>query len=280
MSTSITNTPRTTDFDVGAVKSRQHGTWSAGDYAAVGTTLQLTGELLCEAVDVVAGERVLDVAAGNGNAALAAARRGAVVTASDYVESLLDRTGVRAAADGVTIELRLADAEDLPFEDGAFDLVLSTFGVMFTPQPEVAAAELLRVCRTGGRIGLANWTPTGFVGQMFGIVGRHVPPAADLRSPLEWGTPSCVRELLGGGVSLLTVTPRTYVFRYRSARHWLDSFRAQYGPLVKAFAALEPAERDRLDAELLGLATAHNTSTAGALRIPSEYLEIVAVRRG
>jgi SAM-dependent methyltransferase len=279
MSTSITSTPRINDFDVVAVKSRQHGTWSAGDYAAVGTTLQLTGELLCEAVDVVAGERVLDVAAGNGNAALAAARRGAVVTASDYVESLLDRTGVRAAADGVTIELRLADAEDLPFEDGAFDLVLSTFGVMFTPQPEVAAAELLRVCRTGGRIGLANWTPTGFVGQMFGIVGRHVPPPAGLRSPLEWGTPSRVRELLGGSVSLLTVTPRVYVFRYRSVRHWLDSFRAQYGPLVKAFAALEPAERDQLDAELLGLATAHNTSTAGALRIPSEYLEIVAVRR-
>jgi SAM-dependent methyltransferase len=279
MPISTANTPTTTDFDVVAVKSRQHGTWSAGDYAAVGTTLQLTGELLCEAVDVVAGERVLDVAAGNGNAALAAARRGAVVTASDYVEELLDRTGVRAAADGVTIELRLADAEELPFEDGAFDLVLSTFGVMFTPQPEVAAAELLRVCRTGGRIGLANWTPDGFVGQMFGIVGRHVPPPAGLRSPLEWGSPARVRELLGGGVSLLTVTPRTYVFRYRSPRHWLDSFRAQYGPLVKAFAALEPTEREQLDAELLGLATARNTSTAGALRIPSEYLEIVAVRR-
>jgi SAM-dependent methyltransferase len=269
----------TTNLDVEAVKSRQRSTWSAGDYAAIGTTLQLTGELLCEAVEVVAGELVLDVAAGNGNAALAAARRGGVVTASDYVDQLLERTRARAAADGVTIELRLADAENLPFENGRFDLVLSTFGVMFAPQPDVAAAELLRVCRAGGRIGLANWTPTGFVGQMFGISGRYVPPPSGLRSPLEWGTPSRVRALFGGGVSLLTVTPRTFVFRYRSARHWLDSFRAQYGPLVKAFAALDPADRDQLDAELLALATAHNTSTTGALRIPSEYLEVVAVRR-
>jgi SAM-dependent methyltransferase len=184
--------------------SKQRG--PPGDYAAVGTTLQLTGELLCEAVDVVAGERVLDVAAGNGNAALAAARRGGVVTASDYVEELLERAGARAAAEGLTIERRLADAEDLPFEDATFDLVLSTFGVMFTPQPEVAAAELLRVCRPGGRIGLANWTPTGFVGQMFSIVGRHVPPPAGLPSPLDWGQPSRVRELVGGGVSLLTVS--------------------------------------------------------------------------
>ena len=274
MSTTITN------LDVAAVKSRQHATWSAGDYAAVGTTLQVTGELLCEAVDVVAGEHVLDVAAGNGNASLAAARRGAVVTASDYVDELLERTGARAAAEGLSVELRVADAENLPFDDGAFDLVLSTFGVMFTPQPDVAAAELLRVCRPAGRIGLANWTPTGFVGQMFSVVGRYVPPPAGLRSPLEWGTPSRVRELLGGGVSLLTVTPRAYVFRYRSARHWADSFRTQYGPLVKAFAALDPADRDQLDAELVALATAHNTSTAGALRIPSEYLEVVAVRRG
>ena len=273
------STTTVTNRDVEAVKARQHATWSAGDYAAVGTTLQVTGELLCEAVDVVAGERVLDVAAGNGNAALAAARRGGVVTASDYVDELLERTGARAAAEGLSIDLRVADAENLPFEDGAFDLVLSTFGVMFTPRPDVAAAELLRVCRPAGRIGLANWTPTGFVGQMFGIVGRYVPPPAGLRSPLEWGTPSRVRELLGGGASLLTITPRTYVFRYRSARHWVDSFRTQYGPLVKAFAVLDPADGDRLDAELLALATAHNTSTAGALRIPSEYLEVVAVRR-
>ena len=271
--------PITTTLDVEAVKSRQHGTWSAGNYASIGTTLQLTGELLCEAVEVVAGELVLDVAAGNGNVALAAARRGGVVTASDYVDHLLDRTGARAAAEGLTIDLRPADAENLPFADGAFDLVLSTFGVMFTPQQEVAAAELLRVCRPGGRIGLANWTPTGFVGQMFSIVGHHVPPPPGLRSPLEWGKPARLRELLGGGVSLLTVTPRAFVFRYRSARDWLEAFRTQYGPVLKAFGALDPADREQLEAELLALAETHNTSTTGALRIPSEYVEVVGVRR-
>jgi ubiquinone/menaquinone biosynthesis C-methylase UbiE len=155
------------------------------DYAAIGTTRQLTGELLCEAVDVGAGELVLDVAAGKGNAALAAARRGAVVTATDIVDQLLERTSARASADGVAVELRTADAEDLPFTDGAFDVVLSTFGVMFVPQPDVAAAELLRVCRPGGRTGLANWTPASFVGQMFNVVGRHIRPAPGLRSPLQ-----------------------------------------------------------------------------------------------
>jgi SAM-dependent methyltransferase len=268
-----------TVLDVEAIKVRQRSTWSDGDYAAIGTTLQLTGELLCEAVDVVAGELVIDVAAGNGNAALAAARRGGVVTACDYVDQLLDRTGARAAAEGVAIELCPADAEKLPFDDGTFDVVLSTFGVMFTPQPEIAAAELLRVCRPGGRIGLANWTPAGFVGQMFKLVGSLVPPPAGLRSPLEWGEPARLFELLDGGVSALTVTPRTYVFRYRSARHWLDAFRTQYGPVLRAFAALDADGRDELDSELMGLARAHNTSTSGALRIPSEYLEVVAVRR-
>ena len=265
-------------FDVTAVKTRQHGIWSSGDYAVIGTTLQLTGELLCEAVDVAAGELVLDVAAGNGNAALAAARRGAVVTACDYVEQLLARAGARADAEGVAIELQPADAEDLPFTDGSFDVVLSTFGVMFTPQPEVAAAELLRVCRPGGRIGLANWSPTGFVGQLFTIVARYAPPPPGLRSPLEWGTPARLRELLGPGILSLSVTPRTHVFRYRSARHWLDAFRAQYGPVLKAFAALDPAGRDQLDAELIALATSNDTSTASGLRIPSEYLEVVATR--
>jgi ubiquinone/menaquinone biosynthesis C-methylase UbiE len=265
-------------LDVAAVKARQHDTWSAGDYAAIGTTLQLTGERLCEAVDVAAGELVLDVAAGNGNAALAAARRGAVVTASDYVEQLLDRTGARADAEGLAVELRPSDAEALPFTDGTFDVVLSTFGVMFTPQPDVAAAELLRVCRPGGRIGLANWAPTSFIGTLFTIVGRYSPPPPGLRSPLEWGTPARLDELLGRGVSSLTVTPRAHVFRYHSARHWLDAFRTHYGPVLKAFAALDPAGRDDLDAELIALATASDTSTTGGLRIPSDYLEVVAVR--
>jgi hypothetical protein len=158
--------------------------------------------------------------------------------------------------------------------------VLSTFGVTFTPQPDVAAAELLRVCCLGGRIGLANWSPTGFVGRLFTIIGRYVPPPPGLRSPLEWGTPTRLRELLGGGVSSLTVTPRAHIFRYRSARHWLDAFRTQYGPMLKTFAALDPAGRDKLDAELIALATAHDTSTTGGLRIPSDYVEVIAVRSG
>jgi SAM-dependent methyltransferase len=270
--------PTSSTLDVAAVKARQHGAWSAGDYAAIGTTLQLTGELLCEAVDVAAGELVLDVATGNGNAALAAARRGAVVTASDYVPQLLDRTGARADAEGLAIELRSADAEQLPFTDGTFDVVVSTFGVMFTPQPDVAAAELLRVCRPGGRIGLANWAPTSFVGKLFTIVGQYSPPPPGLRSPLEWGTPARLDELLGRGVTSLTVTPRTHIFRYRSARHWLDAFRTQYGPVLKAFAALDPAGRDQLDAELIALATASDTSTTHGARIPSDYVEVVAVR--
>jgi ubiquinone/menaquinone biosynthesis C-methylase UbiE len=267
-----------TTLDIAAVKARQRDTWSDGDYAAIGTTLQLTGELLCEAVDVNAGELVLDVAAGNGNAALAAARRGGLVTATDYVDELLERTGRRATAEGLAIELRVADAEHLPFDDGTFDLVLSTFGVMFTPQPDVAAAELLRVCRPGGRIGLANWSPAGFIGQMFRTIGRYVPPPAGLRSPLEWGTASRLRELLDGGVSSLIITPRAFAFRYRSARHWVDAFRTQYGPVLRAFAALDPARRQDLDAELVALAAAHNESTTGTLRVPSEYVEVVAVR--
>jgi len=222
---------------------------------------------------------VLDVAAGNGNAALAAARRGGLVTATDYVDELLGRAGDRASADGLAIELVPADAERLPFDDATFDVVLSTFGVMFAPQPEVAAAELLRVTRPAGRIGLANWTPAGFVGQMFRIVGGYVPPPAGLPSPLEWGDRSRLHELLGHGVSSLDVRSTTFVFRYRSPRHWVDAFRTQYGPVLKAFAALDDSGRDALDADLLALARAHDaTAGAGALRIPSEYLEVVAVR--
>ena len=266
-------------LDVAAVKARQQGTWSSGDYSAIGTTLQYTGESLAEAVDIGAGELVLDVAAGNGNAALAAARRGGLVTATDYVDQLLGRAGDRASADGVAIELVPADAERLPFDDATFDVVLSTFGVMFAPQPEVAAAELLRVTRPAGRIGLANWTPGGFVGQMFRIVGGYVPPPAGLPSPLEWGDRSRLHELLGHGVSSLDVRSTTFVFRYRSPRHWVDAFRTQYGPVLKAFAALDDAGRDALDADLLALARAHDaTAGAGTLRIPSEYLEVVAVR--
>jgi len=266
----------TVDFD--AIKARQQGTWSSGDYAVIGTSLQIVGEMLCEAVDIAAGERVLDVAAGNGNASLAAARRGAQVTASDYVGSLLDGTRARAAADGLAIEVREADAEALPFAGSAFDVVLSTFGAMFTPQQERTAAELVRVCRPGGRIGLANWTPDGFVGQMFKVIARYTPPPPGLRSPLEWGTEGRLRELFGADVRALEVQRRQFVFRYRSAQHWLDTFRDYYGPTYKAFRALDEDAQTALRRDLVALANAQNTSKTGAFRVPSDYVEVVAVK--
>jgi len=264
--------------DLAAVKMRQQAAWSSGDYAVVGTTLQIVGEQLCEAADLRAGERVLDVAAGNGNAALAAARRWADVTASDYVPALLARAGERAAAERLDIAFQEADAEALPFADGRFDLVLSTFGVMFTPDQERAAAELVRVCRPGGRIALANWTPEGFIGQLFRTVGAHVPPPAGLRSPAQWGTRARLAELFEPHASSLRSAPREFVFRYRSPAHWLDIFRSYYGPVLKAFAALEPTARTALEQALLDLVARCNRAHDGTMVVPSEYLEIVITR--
>ena len=266
-------TVTTPDYE--AIKSRQQGTWSSGDYAVIGTTLQIVGETLCEAVDIAAGEDVLDVAAGNGNASLAAARRGAIVTASDYVPALLNGTLARAAAEGLTIEAKEADAESMPFADDSFDVVLSTFGVMFTPNQERSAAELVRVCRPGGRIGLTNWTPEGFIGQMFKIVGRYVAPPAGIRSPLEWGTEARLTELLGSQCSKMQIRRKEFVFRYRSAEDWVDTFREFYGPTLKAFGALDAAAQNSLEQDLLMLAREHNTSDRG-LRVASEYAEVVA----
>jgi SAM-dependent methyltransferase len=269
-------TATATDFE--AIKTRQQSAWSSGDYAVIGTTLQIVGETLCEAVDVAAGERVLDVAAGNGNASLAAARRGGAVTATDYVPALLDGTRSRATSEGLTIDVREADAEALPFGDGTFDVVLSTFGVMFTPNQEQAANELVRVCRPGGRIGLANWTPDGFIGQMFKIVGRYVPPPAGIRSPLEWGTQGRLSELFTNDPRSLRTEQRQFVFRYRSAEDWLETFRTYYGPTYKAFGALDHAGRAAFAQDLLALANEYNTSTTGTLRIPSDYLEVVVTK--
>ncbi len=265
------------DFE--AIKQKQQATWASGDYALIGTTLQIVGESLCEAVDLSAGSNVLDVAAGNGNAALAAARRGCVVTATDYVDTLLEGAQRRAAADGVPLKTQVADAEALPFDDDAFDAVLSTFGVMFTPDHERAASELVRVCRPGGRIGLANWTPDGFVGQMFKIVGQHVPPPPGVVSPLAWGTEAHLDELFGDDVRL-DVTRREFAFRFRSAEHYFDTFKTFYGPLVKAWAALDEDGQTSLRDGLVALANSHNRNTAGALTVPSTYLEIVATVQG
>ena len=252
---------------------------ASGDYAVIGTSLQIVGESLCEAVDVAAGWRVLDVAAGNGNASLAAARRGCDVTATDYVEELLDRARVRAEADGLRLTTRLADAEALPFADATFDAVLSTFGVMFTPHPEDSAAELVRVCRPdGGRIGLANWTPEGFVGQMFKIVGQHVTPPAGVPSPLAWGTVDRLGELLGADADV-EVTRRLFNFRFRTATDFFDTFRTYYGPIVKAWAALDEDGQASLRDQLVALADGANRADGDTLIVPSEYVEVVATRR-
>jgi ubiquinone/menaquinone biosynthesis C-methylase UbiE len=263
--------------DLAAVKSRQQRTWSAGDYAIVGATLQIVGEQLCEAADLRPGQRVLDLATGNGGTAIAAARRFCVVTGADYVPELLERATDRARAERFAITFDEADAEELPYANGSFDTILSTFGVMFTADQQRAAAELLRVCRPGGVIALANWTPTGFIGQLFKTIGRHNPPSAGVASPLLWGTEGHVRQLFGAGVVHLRVTPRTFVFRYRSAEHFLDVFRTYYGPMLKAFEALDDDGREALAGDLHRLLCDQTTSTEHLI-IPSEYLEIVATR--
>jgi SAM-dependent methyltransferase len=264
--------------DLEALKARQRAAWSSGDYAIVGTTLQIVGEELCEALDVRAGQRVLDVAAGNGNASLAAARRWCEVVATDYVPALLERARERAAAERLDITFREADAEALPFPDSSFDVVVSTFGVMFTPDQEMAASELTRVVKSGGKIGLANWTPEGFIGQVFKTIGRHLPPPPGARSPALWGTRGRISELFGIHAASITTAQRHFVFRYRSPAHWLEVFRAYYGPLLKAFAALEPAARAELERDLLALIDRSNRAQDGSIVVPSEYLEVVITR--
>lgn len=265
--------------DFKAIKVRQQGAWSSGDYAVVGTTLQIVGEELCEALDLRAGERVLDVAAGNGNVSLAAARRWCDVVATDYVPALLERARERAAADRLTMEICKADAEDLPFDDASFDVVVSTFGVMFTPDQESAAREMLRVCRPGGRIGLANWTPDGFIGQLFKTIGKHVPPPAGARSPALWGTRERIGQLFEPHAARISTTQRSFVFRYRSPDHWLEIFRTYYGPVLKAFAALDGAGQAALERDIRALLAEFNRSGDRTLVVPSEYLEVVVTRR-
>ncbi|QCI67404.1 class I SAM-dependent methyltransferase [Phreatobacter stygius] len=265
--------------DLIAVKARQQGAWSSGDYAIVGTTLQIVGESLCEALDLRAGSKVLDVAAGNGNATLAAARRWCDVTSTDYVSALLERGHERAAAERLKVDFREADAEDLPFADGSFDVVLSTFGVMFTADQDRAASELLRVCKSGGKIGLANWTPEGFIGQLFKTLGKHVAPAAGVKSPALWGTRVRLAEMFGEHAADITAEPRMFVFRYRSAQHWLDVFKTYYGPMFKAFGALDAGKQEALAADLIALAGEFNRAGNGSMAVRSEYLEIIITKR-
>jgi SAM-dependent methyltransferase len=264
--------------DFVAIKRRQQATWASGDFAVIGTTLQIVGETLAEAVDIRAGEQVLDVAAGNGNASLAAARRFASVTSTDYVPALLERGAARARAEGLQVCFEVADAEALPYGDGSFDAALSTFGVMFAPDHARAAAEMLRVVRAGGRIGLANWTPEGFVGRLLALVGRHVPPAPGLESPALWGTEPHIVRLFGRQAFEIHAERRTFFMRYESPSHWLQVFRDYYGPTHQAFAALDPEGQRALELEITGLLEGMNIGGPQSLVVPAEYLQVVLVR--
>jgi ubiquinone/menaquinone biosynthesis C-methylase UbiE len=261
----------------GSIKSRQQAMWASGDFAVIGTTLQIVGELLCEGVDLRSGEQVLDVAAGNGNATLAAARRFASVTSADYVPALLERGKQRANAEGLEARFEVADAEALPFADASFDVVLSTFGVMFAPEHQQAARELLRVCRPGGRIGLACWTPQGFLGQLFQVVARYVPPIPGVRSPLLWGSDAHIQVLFAGKTTFAHAV-RYFAFRYHSPEHWVDMFRTYYGPVHKAFAALDPERQAALEQDLLTLLRRADRGGGAGLVVPAEYLETVIIK--
>jgi SAM-dependent methyltransferase len=266
-------------IDLGAVKARQQSAWASGNYAIIGVTLQIVGESLAEACDLRFDEHVLDVAAGNGNATLAAARRGARVTSSDYLPALLERGAERARAEGFEVRFEVADAEALPYDDGSFDAVLSTFGVMFAPDHARAASEMARVCRPGGRIGLANWTPDGFIGQVFKVLGRHVPPPAGVEPPTLWGTEAHLRKLFGERAASVALTHRVFNFRYRSAAHFIEVFRAWYGPVHKAFASLDGDQARALERDLTALLDGANRGGGRGLVVPGEYAEIVVTRR-
>lgn len=266
-------------IDFNAIKQRQQVTWASGDFAIIGTTLQIVGELLAEAADVRAGERVLDVAAGNGNATLAAARRFAHVVSTDYVPDLLEKGALRAKAQRLDIQFQVADAEALPFDDGSFDVALSTFGVMFTPEPGKAARELKRVTRSGGRIGMANWTPEGFLGDLFRVIAAHVPPPAGLLSPMLWGTELRIVELFGPEATDIRCERRIYNFRYRSPAHWVEVFRNFYGPTHKAYAALDPDRQAALTQDITALLERLNVGGPNSLVVPGEYLEVVITKR-
>lgn len=264
--------------DYAAIKTRQQTAWASGDYARIGTTLQIVGETLAEAMDLPAGASALDIAAGNGNVTMALARRGAAVVSTDYVPALLERGQRRAEAEGLPVAFQVADAEALPFADGSFDAVASTFGVMFSPDQDRAAAEIMRVCRPGGRIGLANWTPDSFIGEVFRTLGRYLPPPAGLKPPSRWGDRAWIEATFGPAAASLSVTPKFFVFRYASPQEFLNEFRRYYGPIHKAFMALDEAGQQGLERDLLAAMARFNRGSDGTVRLPSEYAEIVMTR--
>jgi len=266
----------TPDFD--AIKSKQNAAWSSGDYAKIGTTLQIVGENLAEVADLAPDSRVLDVAAGNGNATLAFARRWCQVTSTDYVDALLARGRTRAEAEDLEVTFQIADAEALPFEDSGFDAVVSTFGVMFTPNQAQAARELLRVCRSGGKIALANWTAEGFIGQLFKTLGGHVAPPPGVKSPALWGSKAWIEENFGDQANSITVTQRNFVFRYQSPDRFIDFFRTFYGPVHKAFLALDSDGQAALERDIHATIARFNDASDGSMRVPSDYAEVTITK--
>ena len=265
--------------DLTTIKGRQQKAWTSGDYGKVGVTLVMIGELLCEAVDPHPGQRVLDVACGNGNASLAAARRFCEVVGIDYVPALLEQGRERAQADGLAVDFREGDAEDMPFPDAAFDVVISTLGVMFAPDQEKAAGELLRVCKPGGKIGIANWVPDSYVGDLFRTIAKHVPPPPGLKPPFVWGTEEGLRELFGDSIGSLQTQRRSFMWRYPSARYHVEFMRGFYGPLYKAFEALDEEGQKALEKDLISVVEHYNRSDDGTAVWPADYLEVVATKR-
>jgi len=264
---------------LGPIKSRQQATWASGDYAIIGTTLQIVGETLCEALDLRGGQRVLDAAAGNGNAALAAARRSCEVTACDYVPALLEQASMRAAAERLPIKIQLGDVEALPFESESFDVVTSVFGAMFAPDHEKPAREMLRVCRPRGKIGLANWTPDGFIGALFQVIGQFVPAPSGMKSPALWGTAAHITDLFGQSAFDIVTETKVFAFRYRSDEHWIETFKTYYGPVLKTFESLDAPSRATLTRELKRLIAHFNLAQDGTMVVPSTYLQAVIVKK-
>jgi len=265
-----------TDFT--AVKQRQQKTWAAGDFAMIGWNTVYPGELLCEAVELRGGQKLLDVATGSGNAALSAARRNCETVGIDYVPDLIERARARAAAEGLPSRFEIGDCEEIPFPDESFDRVLSVFGSMFAPDQEKSAEELIRVCRTGGRIGMTNWTPDGFWGQTFGLVAKYMPPPAGVRPPPEWGTEKRLKELFGAATSSMNISKRSALFRYRNSAHWIEVFRTWFGPIMLVLEKLDQKGRDEFLRELDDTLTRFNVSGDNTLMLSADYLEVVIVK--
>ena len=257
---------------------RLNASWSSADYARIGVTLQITGEELANDADFKPGSRILDVAAGNGNASLALARRFCRVVSTDYVQPLLDKGQARAAAEALDIKFQIADAQKLPFAEGEFDGVASVFGVMFAPDQPASAFEIIRVCKPGGKIALASWTPRSFVGRMCGTIGSHMSAAPGFKAPANWGRDEWIAEYLSPASSSVSVTKKNYQFRYISPQHYLDFFRTHYGLCKKAFEKVGADGEEALANDILDLVNEFNVAEDGTVSIPSEYAQVIMIK--